>query len=264
LLANVLAFMALMLKPKGTDMAVAVGSRFAGRLLILVATICGGAGAIGGVSSLHAQPSTAAVSDLPNDAEARLAVTQMVRQGVMPTRAAGKFAPSEPATLGEYLISLQHLFALPQPQRPVNFTDVTPDSPYYAAVQATAPYLNRQVMCSHCSLSTNLYPEQSLTRSTSIVALVSILNARGALPLVDASRSDQVLEGMDDTKNLGPLARRYVATAISGGLIPVSAAHRAELSQIQVRASAAVILNRAQSKFQVPQVHPADESRIIH
>jgi len=245
-------------------MTIAVRLRFAGYALILVAAIWEGVGAVGGGPSVRAQPNTLVATDLPTGAEERLAITQLLRQGVMRARPGGNFAPAEPTTLGEYLISLQQLFSLPQPQHPANFTDVPPNSPYYAAVQAMAPYLKREIMCFRCALSTNLYPEQSLTRLISIVPLVSILNVRGTLPLVDASRVDQLLDGVDDTKNLGPLARQHVATAISGGLISLSAAHRAELSQIETRANTAVMLNRIQTNFHIPEVRPAESGVNTH
>jgi hypothetical protein len=238
-------------------MAIVGNLRSAARFLILTAALLGGVGAFVSPSALSAQPSTGEVADLPADAEAKLAISKMLHQSVMRTRAGGKFAPTEPSTLGEYLVSVQQLFRLPQPRRAVNFTDVPPSSPYYAAVQAAAPYLNRQAICFGCALSSNLYPEQSLTRAQSTVTLVSILNARGTLPLLDGARADAVLQGVEDTKNLSPLARRLVATGISGGILSLFSARRPELSAVETRASTAVTLDRVQTKFQVPEVRPA-------
>jgi hypothetical protein len=236
-------------------MAIEVSPRYARRLLIVAAAICGGVWAFANGSSVRGQPPGAPVVDIPNDAETRPAIINMTRQGIMRTRTVGRFAPAEATTLGEYLISLQQLFRLSQPQHSVNFTDVPPSSPYYAAVQATAPYLYRQVLCFGCALGTNLFPEQPLTRLQSTVSLVGILGARGALPLVEKAKADQVLQGIEDAKALSPLARRFVATAISGGVISLSAPNRAQLSQVETRANTAVMLNRAQTRFQLPQVH---------
>jgi hypothetical protein len=225
------------------------------RVALLSATLCSGIGVITHGAPVFAQDSIAVAPDLPADAESKLAISNMVRQGVMHLRATGNFSPSEPSTLGEYLISLQQLFQLTPPSNPPHFTDVPPRSPYFAAAQATAPYLNRQAMCMGCALSTNLYPDQPLTRAQSSVALVSILNARGALPLVDDATANQALKDVEDARRLSPLARRLVATGISGSIVSLSATHKADLSSIETRASTAAILNRAQTKFQLPEVH---------
>jgi hypothetical protein len=234
------------------------GTRFMflfARSLVLGAALCVDICTFLSSAPVFAQPSTAAVPDLPADAESKLAISNMLRQGVMRTRESGNFSPSEPSTLGEYLISLQRLFRLTTPSHTVNFTDVPPSSPYYTAVQAAAPYLNRQAMCMGCALSTNLYPEQPLTRSMSTVTLVSILNARGTLPLLDEAQANQVLENVEDARHLSPLARRLVATGISGGIISLSATHSAELTSIETRATVAITLNRTQAQFQLPEVH---------
>ena len=225
------------------------------RIALLSATLCSGIGVITHGAPVFAQDSTAVASDLPADAESKLAISNMVRQGVMHLRATGNFSPSEPSTLGDYLISLQHLFQLTPPPNPPHFTDVSPSSPYFTAAQAAAPYLNRQAMCMGCALSTNLYPGQSLTRAQSSVALVSILNARGALPLVDDATANQVLENVEDARRLSPLGRRLVATGISGSIVSLSATHKADLLSIETRASLAALLNRAQTKYQLPEVH---------
>lgn len=225
------------------------------RVVLLSATLCSGIGVITHGAPAFAQDSTAVSPDLPADAESKLAISNMVRQGVMHLRATGNFSPSEASTLGEYLISLQHLFQLTPPSTPPHFTDVPPGSPYFAAAQAAAPYLNRQAMCMGCALSTNLYPDQPLTRAQSSVALVAILNARGALPLVDDATANQVLEGVEDARRLSPLARRLVATGISGSIVSLSSTHNADLSSVETRASTAAILNRAQTKFRLPEVH---------
>ena len=172
----------------------------------------------------------------------------------MRTRGQAKFAPEEPSTVGEYLVSVQHLFGLSKPEKPVVFTDVPPDSPYYDAVQATAKYLNRQVTCFGCALSTNLYPDQAITNAQSTVTLVSILNARGSLPFLTQERADRVLANVSDGKDLNPVARRYLATALSGGIITLTPEHKIEPSRVETRADVALTLNRTQVTFRLPEV----------
>jgi len=236
-------------------MTCAGGLPLVARVALLSAALCSGIGVITHGAPVFAQSSSTVVPDLPADADSKLAISNMVRQGVMHLRATGNFSPSEPSTLGEYLISLQQLFQLTPPQNPQHFTDIPPGSPYYAAAEAAAPYLNRQAMCKGCALSTNLYPDQHLTRAQTSVALVSILNARGALPLVDEATANQVLGDTEDVRRLSPHARRLMATGISENIVSPSATLKADLSSIETRASTAAILNRAQTRFQVPEVH---------
>jgi hypothetical protein len=113
------------------------------------------------------------------------------------------------------------------------------------------------------SVSSNLYLGQSLTVAQSTVILVSILNVRGSLPLLDAARADAVLQSVKNTESLSPLARRLIATGISGDILRLSADRRAELSAIETRVSTAVTLNRVQTNFKVPEVRPvqSDDNR---
>src|SRR5690242_8319405 len=117
-------------------MTSAGGLPLAARIVLLSATLCSGIGVITPGAPVFAQDSTAAAPDLPADTESKLAIGNMVRQGVMHLRATGEFSPSEPSTLGEYLISLQQLFQLTPPPNPQHFTDIPPGSPYYAAAEA--------------------------------------------------------------------------------------------------------------------------------
>jgi hypothetical protein len=94
------------------------------RVALLGATLCSGIGVITHSAPVFAQDSIAVAPDLPADPESKLAISNMVRQGVMHLRAKGNFSPSEPSTLGEYLISLQQLFQLTPPSNPPHFTDV--------------------------------------------------------------------------------------------------------------------------------------------
>jgi hypothetical protein len=205
------------------------------------------------VQNTAAQPAPT-FSDLPQQAEVRLAITRLTDQGIMTPRSPATFAPAEVSSLGEYLVSVQHMFDLPPPAHPAMFTDVPPTSPYYAAVQATAPYLGRQVLCFTCALSTNLYLDQPISRAQTTVTLVNILVARGSLRLVDEPHAAQILANVSDAAELSPPARLYLATAISANLLPRTPALTLQIAQPQTRADLAVTLDRVQTEFRVPQV----------
>lgn len=207
------------------------------------------------LTSAVAQPVTG-FTDLPQQADVHLAITHMAAQGIMSERAAGRFGPKETSSLGEYLVSMQHMFNLPPPARPAKFTDVPPSSRYYAAVQAASPYLGRQVLCFTCALSTNLYPDQPLSRAQTTVTLVNVLVARGKLALVDETGAAQILANVRDAGKLSPPARRYFATAISANILPLSPAGTLQIADLHTRADLALMLDRVQTQFHVPQVHP--------
>jgi hypothetical protein len=198
-----------------------------------------------------AQSAPADLTDLPANMQTRHAIVDMLRQGIMKPRAATTFSPEETSTLGEYLSSLQKLFSLPPSTQPVTFNDVPQGSRYYAAVQAAAPYLNRQAMCAGCALSKNLYPDQPLTHAQSSVALVAILNARGKLPLVDDTTARQMLASAADLGQLAPLGRRLIATGLSASLLPLPNAAATGLNVAQTRANTALMLSKAQARFQL-------------
>lgn len=200
-----------------------------------------------------AQP---AVTDLPQQAGTRLAITRMLAQGIIRPQAAGRFAPARTISLGDYLVSMQHMFNLPPPARPANFTDVPPSSPYFAAVQAVSPYLQRQALCFGCALSSNLYPNQPVSRAQTTVTLVSVLAAQGKLTLVDDQRAAQILANVRDAGRLSPLARRHFATAISSNIMSLSRARTLAMAEPYTRADLAVMLDSVQTRFQVPQVQP--------
>jgi len=209
-----------------------------------------------GVPNAAAQPAPA-FTDLPQQAEVRLAITHMTDQGIIRPRSSAAFAPAEVSSLGEYLASVKHMFNLPRLTNQAVFTDVPPSSPYYDAVQATAPYLGRQVLCFTCALSSNLYPDQPITRAQTTVALVNILVARGSLRLVDESHAAQILANVSDAAKLSPPARLYFATAISANILTPTPTHTLQTAQPQTRADLAITLDRVQTEFRVPQVRPS-------
>src|SRR5438105_3978001 len=117
---------------------------------------------IGGTSiTTSAQPPPGTMfSDLAHHVEEELAINSMVAQGIMRPISPTKFAPDTPETLGEFAVSTQHMFNLPQPAHPINFSDVPPSSPIYAAVQAMVPYMGRHILCIGCALTTDFLPNQ--------------------------------------------------------------------------------------------------------
>jgi hypothetical protein len=197
----------------------------------------------------------AALTDLPEQTDTRLAIIRMVDQGIMRPVAPGRFAPSDPYSLGDYLVCLQRLFNLPPPPEPVTFTDVPASSPYYAAVQATSPYLGRQMLCPGCALTTNLAPEQPVSGGEVMVSLVYVLMARGKLNFVDTGETERILAGVD-AQHLARPVRVCLATAISSGIVTRSSTGAIDLLPVETRASVAVRLDRAQTLFQIPAAHP--------
>jgi hypothetical protein len=208
------------------------------------------------VPKVAAQTVPLAIKDLPQDETARRAITHIVNQGIMLPRSAGKFAPESVTSLGEYLISVQHMFSLPRARNPVAFTDVPASSVYYSAVQATSPYLARQVICFDCALSTNLYPEQPLTRAQAAITAVSILISRGRLKLPDGRNAADVLANVSDANNLSPPGRFYFATAISAGIVKSAAGHAIDIAHIETRSDIALMLDHVQTNFHLPKVRP--------
>ena len=65
-----------------------------------------------GVPNAAAQPAPA-FTDLPQQAEVRLAITHMTDQEIMSPRSSAAFAPAEVSSLGEYLASVQQCSIFP-------------------------------------------------------------------------------------------------------------------------------------------------------
>jgi len=140
----------------------------------------------------------------------------------------------------------------------VVFTDVPATSTYYSVVQATSPYLARQVICFECALSTNLYLEQPLTRAQATITTVTILISRGRLKLLDGRNAADVLANVSDANNLSPPARLYFATAISAGIVKLAAGHTIDVAHIETRSDIALMLDHVQTNFRLPKVRPQE------
>jgi len=197
---------------------------------------------------------TPVLSGVPQQADASRAIQRMTEQGIMSVRALEPAAAAEANSFGEFLVSVQRMFNLPPSDKPVVFTDVPPGSPYYDAVQATAPYLGRQALCFGCALSTNLYPNQQVSRALTTLPLVNILISRGAIELLDEQRAAEVLSSVSDVPRLqGPLGR-YLATAISAHVLYLTQERKMEIGKSQTRSDIAITLDSVQTEYSVPQV----------
>jgi hypothetical protein len=128
-------------------------------------------------------------------------------------------APS--LTVAGFAATMQKRFSLPQPPAPVRFADLAPSDPNYTAAQAITPYLNRQVLCPGCMLSANFFPGQALPRAGSAVFFVSYLMAQNKVQLVSSKEADSILASAADAKTLPSTARRFIATAIKIGILPL-------------------------------------------
>lgn len=195
-------------------------------------------------------------SDLAHHMAEEPAINRMVAQGVMRPVSPTKFAPDMPETLGEFAVSVQHMFDLPQPPKPINFSDVPPSSPIHAAVQAMVPYMGRHILCFGCALATNFLPNQPVSRAISAVTLVRILMAQKKISLLTMMEADEVLRNVEEAKTLPPPSRPYFATAIRSGILALSPEHKIEPAREHSRANMAVLLDHVQKKFNVPRVRP--------
>jgi hypothetical protein len=194
--------------------------------------------------------------DVAKDAPAAGAIDRMVAQGIMHPVSPNEFAPDTPETLGHFVASIQHMFRLePKASAPL-FTDVPPDSPIFAAVQATAPYLGRQLLCFGCALGTNLVPDQPLSRAQEGMLITQVLIAQKRLQLLDPAATHVVLSGGADTNKVSAPAAPYIATAVKAGVLPLTAERRLEPATPATRVAVATSLDTVQRTFKVPEVQP--------
>jgi hypothetical protein len=83
------------------------------------------------------------VSDLGTHVSEQPAIASMMKQGIMRGVSPTKFNPAGLNARGDFAVSVQHLFDLPVPAHKVDYPDVSPDSPFYGAIQAVSPYPGR-------------------------------------------------------------------------------------------------------------------------
>jgi hypothetical protein len=144
---------------------------------------------------------------------------------------------------------LQQAFNLPQPGHTVAYADLHSTDLVYPSAQALTPFLNRQVLCPNCLLSANFSPQKPTSRAEAAVILVSLLMAGRKLQLLSATSANNVLNGVPDAVNLPPVARRYVATAIQNGLLPLQSGRRLQPGQPYSHAELASALETIRTNF---------------
>jgi hypothetical protein len=194
--------------------------------------------------------------DVAADTPAAGAIDRMIAQGIMHPVSPNTFAPDAPDTLGHFVASVQHMFRLEPTTRAPLFTDVSPNSPIFVAVQASAPYLGRQLLCFGCALGTNLVPDQPLSRAQEAMLITQVLKAQNRLQLLDSVATHEVLAGVADANKVSAPAAPYIATAIKTGVLPLTAEGRIEPAMPSTRAAVATSLDTAQRTFKVPEVQP--------
>jgi hypothetical protein len=127
--------------------------------------------------------------------------------------------PNGVITRGEFAVLIQQEFGLAQPTKPVVFPDVHQGDAFYSAVQASAPFMNEQILCPGCFLNRNFFPNEPVSNALSTITLVRILIARKEMALVSISSSEDILRKYPDAKSLPAPSRPYFATAIKNELI---------------------------------------------
>ncbi len=154
---------------------------------------------------------------------------------------------------GDFAIALQRLFNLRQPGNPV-FSDVHPTDALYTAVEAVAPYMDKQVPRPGCDIGTNFSPEKPVSRGQSAVTLVRILVAQNKLQLVSDAQSDKIFFSVPDGADLPKRTRPYIATAIQAGILNCCAGNTIQTTQLVTRADTAETLNNTQPRFDISPV----------
>jgi len=152
-------------------------------------------------------------------------------------------------TVAGFAVLMQQQFNLPQPANPVHFADLAPGDPNYAAAQAITPFLHRQVLCHGCVLSANFGPNQPLQRVAAAVFFVSVLMAQNKVQLLSAKDADGVLASAPDTNILPLVARRYVATALKYGVLPLRAGNTIQSMKPFSPTEMTTVLQTMQNQF---------------
>jgi hypothetical protein len=161
-------------------------------------------------------------------------------------------APS--LTQAGFATAVQQRFSLPQPATPVRFSDLAPSDPNYAAAQAITPFQNRQVLCPGCVLSANFGPNQTSPRAASAVFFVTLLMAQNKVQLLSPRDADSTLAGVPDAGGLTDLTRRYLATALKNGVLPLREGNTLQIAAPLSPAEMAAVLQAIQSQFNLPPV----------
>jgi hypothetical protein len=206
------------------------------------------------VRPVESRPVAPVFADLANHSAAAPAINSMVAQGIMRGVSQTQFAPDAFYSLGEFAVSMQHMFSLPAPAQPINFPDVPRGSPAYEAVGAVTPFLDRGLLCPGCAAGANFLPRQPVMRAFATIIIVNILNAQNKIQLVSPSEAQSVLANASDASWLPSTARIIFATALKNDIIALQPGKKINLAYQPTRAETAVLLDAVQKKFTIPPV----------
>jgi hypothetical protein len=155
-------------------------------------------------------------------------------------------------TRAKFATLLQKQYKLSAPTRPLNFPDVSPNDPSYAAIQAAASYLNSQVLCSTCYLRPQFFPDEPIYRLDSSLALTRVLLANGKVQLLSDADSATVLSRVPDAASLPAFSKPYFATAIRAGVLQLGAGNKIQRDRLQTQDEMAVIFGLIQKQYNLP------------
>jgi len=200
------------------------------------------------------QLKTPVFTDLANHPTELPAITNMVALGIIPPVGVGVFSPDAVVTRGDFAVMVQNLFKLTAPPKAATFSDIKPTDPIFGAVQAVAPFMNRQAICFGCMLSTNFSPNVAVSREESSIILVRIMGARNQLQALSDQDLQTFLNATPDAKNWTPSAAPYIAVAVKSGVMPLLAGNSFQPAQKLTRADTAVLLDNVNRQFVNPPV----------
>jgi hypothetical protein len=205
------------------------------------------------VKKVTALPSQNAVfSDLGNHGVEAPAISNMVAQGIMKPVSVGIFNPDGVVTRGDFATMVQSLYKLGKPSETVSFSDIKSTDPLFSAIQAMAPFMNRQVMCKGCALTTNFSPNAALSREEASIILVRIMGAKNQLQPMTSQELSSFLQSTPDAKNWKPAAAPYFALAIKSGVMPLLGDNTFQPALKLTRADTAVLLDNINRQYIVP------------
>lgn len=182
------------------------------------------------------------------------AIKNMVDQGIMNVTAPGKFDPGTTVKRADFAIALRRMFSLPQPGKPIKFSDVHPSDAIYADVEAVAPYMDKQVPCPGCEVGSAFSPNKAISRAQWAITVVRILVAQNKLQLLSEEQSNKILSSVPDVRDVPKGARVYIATAIDSDIIECCSGNAIAVDQIPSRADVADMLNNIQKHFNLSRV----------
>jgi hypothetical protein len=196
-------------------------------------------------------PASLAVTDLSGLSVEQPAIERMLAQGIMTPASPGRFAPTGTVSRATFAGMLQHMFVLTAHTH-IAFSDVPASDPSNAAIQAAAPFMNRQVFCFGCQLTDKFLPDKAVSRGEAAVYMVRVLGAEGKVEQVAASDLPAITGGSADAASWGPLLTPLFAVALKHELITLQSDKALHPADPIERAHAAVLFDTAQSLASLP------------